>query len=551
MRLEVTVNVGDAATPTTDETTQDFCLIDNPTVADIDVNEPNVTWYDQATGGTAYDPTDALIDGNIYYASLTDATSGCESAVRLEVTVNVGDAATPTTDETTQDFCLIDNPTVADIDVNEPNVTWYDQATGGTAYDPTDALIDGNIYYASLTDATSGCESAVRLEVTINVGDAPTPTTDETTQVFCLIDNPTVADIDVNEPNVTWYDQATGGTAYDPTDALIDGNIYYASLTDATSGCESAVRLEVTVNVGDGSDPVITSSTQDPVCLETTITYSTEPGNQNYFWTITGGIVMSGGDVTDNTVTVLWDSTDNTTVSVSYDSTNTCATGGTTTFVETVSVCADITIDKTVDNPEPMIGETVTFTITVANAGPNDFTDLEISEDMPSGYELIDFTASIGTYNPSTSIWQIDLLPAEVTATLEVRAEVLGQGDYTNIASIISSNPIDSDVSNNSSEVSVDPLCLIVYNEFSPNGDGVNDNFVISCIENYSNNTLQIFNRYGSVVFKSNGYSNEWDGRANVSGISNKGEVLPAGTYFYILEMDNMKSKSGWVYLAK
>ncbi|PVW12833.1 Ig-like domain-containing protein [Marixanthomonas spongiae] len=551
VRLEVTVNVGDAPTPTTDETTQDFCLVDNPTVADIDVNEPDVTWYDQATGGTPYDPTDALIDGNIYYASLTDAASGCESSVRLEVTVNVGDAPTPTTDETIQDFCLVDNPTVADIDVNEPDVTWYDQPTGGTPYDPTDALIDGNIYYASLTDATSGCESSVRLEVTVNVGDAPTPTTDETIQDFCLVDNPTVADIDVNETDVTWYDQATGGTPYDPTDALIDGNIYYASLTDAASGCESSVRLEVTVNVGDGSGPVITSSTQDPVCLETTITYSTEPGHQNYLWTITGGIVMSGGDATDSTVTVLWDSTDDTTVSVSYDSTNTCTTGGTTTFVETVSVCADITIDKTVDKPEPMIGETVTFTITVANAGPNDFTDLEISEDIPSGFELVDYTASIGTYNPSTSIWQIDLLPAEVTATLEVRAEVLGQGDYTNIASIISSNPTDSDVSNNSSEISVDPLCLIVYNEFTPNGDGVNDRFVISCIENYPNNKLQIFNRYGSVVYKANNYSNEWDGRANVSGISNKGEVLPAGTYFYILEFDTIKSKSGWIYLAK
>ncbi|UAB80948.1 gliding motility-associated C-terminal domain-containing protein [Marixanthomonas sp. SCSIO 43207] len=551
VRLAVLVNVGDAPTPTTDNTEQDFCVVDNPTIADIQVNETNVTWYDQPTGGTPYNSTDPLSDNTTYYASLTDANSGCESSVRLAVLVNVGDAPTPTTNNTEQDFCVIDNPTVADIQVNETNVTWYDQPTEGTPYNSTDPLSDNTTYYASLTDATSGCESSVRLAVLVNVGDAPTPTTDNTEQDFCVVDNPTVADIQVNETNVTWYDQPTEGTPYNSTDPLSDNTTYYASLTDATSGCESSVRLAVLVTLSVPADPIITSNATGEVCLETLVTYSTEPGNQNYIWTATGGNILDGGGTTDNTVSILWTEMENTSVSVSYESNTSCGTGNTTTFEEIVMVCADLTINKTVDNKQPTIGEIITFTIAVTNEGPNDFMDVQISEDMPSGFELVDFTTSLGTYNPVTSIWQIDVLPANVTATLEIRSEVLGEGNHTNVASIVTSTPTDMGVLNNSSEIEIEPLCLIVYNEFSPNGDGVNDQFVISCIENFPNNTLQIFNRYGSLVFKANQYSNEWDGRANVSGITNTGDVLPAGTYFYILEMDNASSKSGWVYLAK
>src|SRR5690606_9190742 len=126
-----------------DSTDQDFCAVDNPTVANIQVNEPGVIWYDLPVGGTAYDPTDALIDGNTYYGSLTSA-EGCESSERLAVTVHINDADTPTTDSTEQDFCAVDNPTVADIQVNEPGVIWYNLPVGGIAYNPTDALIDGN-----------------------------------------------------------------------------------------------------------------------------------------------------------------------------------------------------------------------------------------------------------------------------------------------------------------------------------------------------------------------------------------------------------------------
>src|SRR5690606_39823988 len=110
---------------------------------------------------------------------------------------------TPTTASSNHTFCVVDNPTVADIAVNELGVVWYDAPTGGIAYDPTTPLTDG-IYYGVLI-SPEGCESSERLEVTVTIYDAPTPSTISTTQNFCAVDNPTVADIAINETGVVWY----------------------------------------------------------------------------------------------------------------------------------------------------------------------------------------------------------------------------------------------------------------------------------------------------------------------------------------------------------
>ncbi len=102
-------------------------------------------------------------------------------------------------------------------------------------------------------------------------------------------------------------------------------------------------------------------------------------------------------------------------------------------------------------------------------------------------------------------------------------------------------------------EDSVYPLCLFFYSQFSTNGDGLNENFTISCIEWFPNNVIQIFNRYGSLVYKKVGYRNDWDGTATVSSVSSNGELLPAGTYYYVIKMNDQEDNrmSGWVYLIK
>jgi hypothetical protein len=166
VRLAVTVTVDDAPTPTTGDTTQDFCQVTNPTVADIQVNQTGVVWYNAATGGTIVTNATALTSG-VYYGSLTDGVTGCISATRLMVTVTVNDAATPTTTDTTQEFCSYANPTIASLQVNETGVNWFAAATGGTALSAATLLVNNTTYYASIT--TGGCASSQRLAVTVTL----------------------------------------------------------------------------------------------------------------------------------------------------------------------------------------------------------------------------------------------------------------------------------------------------------------------------------------------------------------------------------------------
>ena len=73
---------------------------------------------------------------------------------------------------------------------------------------------------------------------------------------------------------------------------------------------------------------------------------------------------------------------------------------------------------------------------------------------------------------------------------------------------------------------------IVVPNVITVNGDGSNDTWKIQNIEGFPNATFEIFNRWGNLVWKSTGYPKQWDG----TNFRN-GEVLPDGTYFYIIDL--------------
>lgn len=80
-----------------------------------------------------------------------------------------------------------------------------------------------------------------------------------------------------------------------------------------------------------------------------------------------------------------------------------------------------------------------------------------------------------------------------------------------------------------------------IPNIFSPNGDGVHDRWVIGYLETYPGCTVDIYNRYGQLVFHSEGYQTPWDGKVN-------GRDVPIGTYYYIVNPKNGRSiMSGYV----
>jgi len=77
----------------------------------------------------------------------------------------------------------------------------------------------------------------------------------------------------------------------------------------------------------------------------------------------------------------------------------------------------------------------------------------------------------------------------------------------------------------------VKPCTVEAPNIFSPNGDGVNDYLFFNGLEDFPNNKLQIFNRWGNLIYEKEIYQNEWDG-----------EGFPEGTYYYILELNDNKN---------
>jgi gliding motility-associated-like protein len=88
---------------------------------------------------------------------------------------------------------------------------------------------------------------------------------------------------------------------------------------------------------------------------------------------------------------------------------------------------------------------------------------------------------------------------------------------------------------------------------FSPNGDGVNELFIIKGLKVYKNAQLIVFNRNGQVVFDSgNGYKNNWDGSSS-SGMPSLGKDLPEGLYYFVFKPNaqNRKDITGNVYIKR
>jgi gliding motility-associated-like protein len=94
-----------------------------------------------------------------------------------------------------------------------------------------------------------------------------------------------------------------------------------------------------------------------------------------------------------------------------------------------------------------------------------------------------------------------------------------------------------------SDEVDITVLDLFIPSVITPDGDGVNDFFVIG--ESTGSMQLIIFNRWGNEEFKNGNYLNDWN------GLNNKGQELPGETYFYILKMENGIIRKGSVLILR
>ncbi|PIQ22488.1 MAG: hypothetical protein COW65_02885, partial [Cytophagales bacterium CG18_big_fil_WC_8_21_14_2_50_42_9] len=232
------------------------------------------------------------------------------------------------------------------------------------------------------------------------------------------------------------------------------------------------------------------------------------PGATNYTWTVPQDWTITAGQGS-NTVTVTIGKTSG---EIAVTAANTCTTSLPSTLAVQVNLSPQA-LSLIKEESNPCAG--------LAYAVPGVDGATAYIWTVPAGWEIV---AGQGT--TAIKVTAPDGSPKGLVS-------VVAQTPTCNTAPVsIEANPARADVD------------LTIANVFSPNGDGVNDKWEIVNIQNYAENDLVIINRWGSEVYRSKSYHNQWDG----------GE-LSAGTYFYVLKVKvcdgSYKTHKGYVMIMK
>jgi gliding motility-associated-like protein len=200
---------------------------------------------------------DPAVDAAGIYRYTVPATFPCTTDAVATIEVQIGESPAPALISAALDFCAVEDPAVIDLHmaVSGDMILWYAAIDGTIPLEDGDSLTDGTAYFASQTGA-NGCESSTRTEVLVTIVDAPTPSLNQDGELFCINDNPTLQQLTFNlleynsmVNNVVWYTTIDGMNAVPLTTIMTSGTIYYAVLIDPVTGCESSVRLQVTVDL--------------------------------------------------------------------------------------------------------------------------------------------------------------------------------------------------------------------------------------------------------------------------------------------------------------
>jgi uncharacterized repeat protein (TIGR01451 family) len=119
---------------------------------------------------------------------------------------------------------------------------------------------------------------------------------------------------------------------------------------------------------------------------------------------------------------------------------------------------AELAITKTVDNVSPNVGDTVNYTITISNNGPATATNVQVTDQLPSGVQFLSSSAG-GNYNSATGVWNVGTLPADSnnqqTLTLTGRVQTLGLKN--NVATITARDQTDQVTANDTAQADLTP----------------------------------------------------------------------------------------------
>ncbi len=101
---------------------------------------------------------------------------------------------------------------------------------------------------------------------------------------------------------------------------------------------------------------------------------------------------------------------------------------GTKRHLHAEDCLADLSLTKTVNTTRPNVGERITYTLALANAGHDSATNVVVSDRLPAGLKFNSALPSQGAYNVSNGLWRVGTLASGATATLQVIATVNSPG---------------------------------------------------------------------------------------------------------------------------
>ncbi|PTS94828.1 hypothetical protein DBR27_17485, partial [Flavobacterium sp. HMWF030] len=167
-------------------------------------------------------------------------------------------------------------------------------------------------------------------------------------------------------------------------------------------------------------------------------------------------------------------------------------------IVTPIQPISNLALIKSVNNATPLIGSQVTFEIVVTNNGPNDNTNVEITDLLPSGYTYSSFTVSTGAYNPTTGQWLVGNMVNGKFETLQIRATVNPTGDYLNTAEVTAADLPDPNSTPNNGNTTEDDYSQATTAPVSAVSD-------LSIAKTVSNNTPTVGSMVTFTIIVTNG----------------------------------------------
>ncbi len=215
-----------------------------------------------------------------------------------------------------------------------------------------------------------------------------------------------------------------------------------------------------------------------------------------------------------------------------------------TSFEQNPSVYIEKEAVLSVD--EVALGDVVSFSISVENTGNVTLFNVLV-EDPLTGFE-----------QETEQLLAGESLSFTTEYTVQIADETEGQ--FNNVA-MVSASTLNGSLVEASSTVTVQvERCeLVIPTGFSPNDDGIQDNWRITCLESYPDARVEIYNRWGNLVFEKDNFGNSevhgtdawWDGYSSKKWTFGN-DKMPAGTYFFILDLkDGNEPHTGHLFLNR